>query len=134
MEEVKKDVVAPAPIPPATPTITIDEFLKNDLRVGKVLQAERIVGADKLLKLTIDLGPLTSAGTERDIRTICSGVAEYYQPEFLIGKSVIVIANLAPRMMRGVESKGMVLMASTEGQPPILISPISDVPAGSTIK
>lgn len=109
------------------PTISIDEFFKSEIKMGKIISAEKIEGADKLLKLQVDLG-------EGKVRTICSGVAQHYQPEELVGKSVPVIANLAPRVMRGIESQGMILMASTAEGKPILLTPISDVEPGATVK
>lgn len=105
--------------------ISIDEFFKSEIKMGKILTAEKIEGADKLLKLTVDMG-----GGE--IRTIASGVAQFYQPEDMIGKTVPVIANLAPRVMRGVESKGMILMADSGG--PVLLVPIREVSPGSIVK
>lgn len=99
---------ASGPFAPATPAqIIIDDFAKIDLRVAKVLVAERIPKADKLLRLEVDLG------TEK--RQILSGIAEWYTPEELIGRRIIVIANLAPRKMRGLESHGM-LLAASEGE------------------
>ena len=108
----------------AMPTITIDEFSKMELRMGKILSAEKIEGADKLYKLSVDMGG--------EVRTICSGVAQFYQPEELVGKTVPVITNLAPRVMRGVESRGMILMADNDG--PVLLTPIREVPPGSLVK
>jgi methionyl-tRNA synthetase len=93
--------------PLATPTIAIDDFIKIDLRVAKILVAERIPKADKLLRLEVDLGTET--------RQILSGIAEWYTPEDLIGRTIVVIANLAPRKMRGLESHGM-LLAASEGE------------------
>src|SRR5207253_10094777 len=96
----------PAPsTPTSTAEITIDRFSEVDLRAGKVLGAERIPKADKLLKLTIDLG-------EGAPRTIVSGVAQAYRPEELVGRTVAVVANLPKKPLRGVESHGMVLFAT----------------------
>lgn len=108
----------------ATPEITIDEFSKMEIRMGKILTAEKIIGADRLYKLSVDMGT--------EVRTICSGVAQFYQPEELVGKTVPVITNLAPRVLRGVESKGMILMADNNG--PVLLTPIKEVPPGSIVK
>lgn len=88
---------------PAKPEITFDDFAKIDFRTGVILTAEKVQGADKLLKLEIDLG--------YEKRTVVSGIAEYFSPENIIGQEVIVVANLAPRKLRGIESKGMILMA-----------------------
>jgi methionyl-tRNA synthetase len=88
---------------------TLGRTLKIDLRVGTILKAEKVEKADKLLKLTVDLG--------FEHRTIVSGIAEHFKPEEIIGKQVTVVANLAPRKLRGIESKGMILMAeNSEGK------------------
>jgi len=94
--------------PEAKPTIVYDDFAKLDLRVGTILQAEKVEKADKLLKLTVDLGA--------EQRTIVSGIAEHFQPGDIIGRQVVVVANLAPRKMRGIESNGMILMAEDAGR------------------
>lgn len=86
--------------------ITIEDFAKLDLRVAKVLEAEKIEGSDKLLKLRLEVGSET--------RQVVSGIAKYYSPESLIGKSVILVANLKPAKLRGVESQGMILAASND--------------------
>lgn len=104
--------------------ITIDEFAKVDLRVAKVLAAEKVEKADKLLKLTVDLG------TEQ--RTIVSGIAQHYVPEDLVGKSVVMVVNLKPAKIRGIESRGMVLAASCEGKLTLATAP--DMPPGSKVK
>ena len=85
------------------PVITIDDFGKLDFRTGTILKASRVEKADKLLKLQIDLG--------FEKRTILSGIAEQFTPEEVVGKKIVVVANLAPRKMRGIESNGMILMA-----------------------
>ncbi len=108
--------------------MTIDEFQKADLRVGTILGAERIEGSEKLLKLHIDLGD-----AEGGPRQIISGIAKYYTPEQLIGRQVVVIANLDPRMMMGLESRGMLLAAHGQDGVPIILNPDSSVPAGSKI-
>ena len=89
--------------------ITIDDFLKVELRVGEILVAERIPKADKLLRFEINLG-------EEKPRQILAGLAEYYEPETLIGRKVVVVANLKPRKMRGLESQGMICAASMRAQ------------------
>ena len=91
--------------------IAIEDFAKVEMRVGQVKTAERIVGADKLLKLTVDIGS--------EMRQICAGIAQYYEPEALVGRKVVVVVNLAPRRLRGVESNGMIVAASVgpEGRP-----------------
>ena len=123
--------VQPQPIPDAAPKlpeiITIDDFAKIELRVAQIKVAERIPKADKLLRLEVDLGYET--------RQILSGIAEHYIPESLIGRKIVIIANLAPRKMRGLESNGMLLAASLgEGDKPVLAGFLEDVPLGARLK
>jgi methionyl-tRNA synthetase len=106
--------------------ITIDDFAKVELRVAQILVAERVPKADKLLRLEVDLG------TEK--RQILAGIAEYYEPEKLIGRKIVIVANLAPRKMRGLESNGMLLAASLEGGVPVLAGFLEDVPLGARLK
>src|SRR5215469_1227410 len=119
-------------VPPTEETvkaepITIDDFAKVELRVAKILVAERIPKADKLLRLEVDLG--------YEKRQILSGIAEWYTPEELIGRRIIIIANLAPRKMRGLESHGMLLAASeTEGSKPVLATFGEEIALGSRLK
>ncbi|ADW68230.1 methionine--tRNA ligase subunit beta [Granulicella tundricola] len=112
----------------ASPQITIDDFAKIELRVAQILVCERIPKADKLLRLEVDLG--------YEKRQILSGIAEWYTPEDLIGRRIVVITNLAPRKMRGLESHGMLLAASTEGGKPHLatFAGADDLPLGSRLK
>lgn len=110
---------------PATELIDITDFAKVDLRVANVLQAERVEGADKLLKLQIDLGSET--------RQIVAGIAKQYAPEDLVGKKIIVVANLKPAKLRGIESNGMLLAASDENSIAILTL-LKDVAIGSKVK
>ncbi len=110
--------------------ITIDDFLKVELKVGEIKVAERIPKADKLLRFEIDLG-------EEKPRQILAGLAEYYEPESLIGRKVVVVANLKPRMMRGLESQGMICAASLEdgtGEKPALAAFIENVDIGARLK
>jgi methionyl-tRNA synthetase len=108
--------------------ITIDDFLKVELRVGEIKVAERIPKSDKLLRFEIDLG-------EEKPRQILAGLAEYYEPEKLIGRKVVVVANLKPRKMRGLESEGMVCAASlTEEDTPALAAFLEDVKIGARLK
>ncbi len=117
--------------PPTAPTlpahITIDDFAKVELRVAQVLVAERIPKADKLLRLEVDLG--------YEKRQILAGIAQYYEPEKLIGRKIVIVANLAPRKMRGLESNGMLLAASLppDGSP-VLAGFLEDVPLGARLK
>lgn len=107
--------------------ITIDDFAKVELRVGQVKSAEKVKGADKLLKLEVDIGS--------EVRTIVAGIAEKYAPEKVIGMKVVIVANLQPRKLRGIESNGMIVAASVgdKGQP-ILASFLEDVPVGARLK
>lgn len=107
------------------PEIIYDDFAKLDLRVGKVLHAEKVEKADKLLKLEVDLG--------YEKRTVVSGIAMHYTPEQIIGKQVVVVANLAPRKMRGIESRGMILMAEDAGGKLHFINPEEEPNPGSTV-
>ncbi|HEU5403929.1 MAG TPA: methionine--tRNA ligase [Terriglobales bacterium] len=121
----------PAPtgsaVPDAKPMITIDDFAKIELRVAQVKFAERVKGADKLLRLEIDLG--------YEQRQILAGIAKAYDPEKLIGRKIVIVANLQPRKLRGLESNGMLLAASLgeEGQP-VLAGFLEDVPLGAKLK
>jgi methionyl-tRNA synthetase len=117
----------PASAATTSDKIGIEDFLKVEMRVGQIKTAERIVGADKLLKLTVDIGTET--------RQICAGIAQYYQPESLIGRKVAVVVNLAPRKLRGVESNGMIIAASVgpEGRP-VLAGFHEDVEVGARLK
>jgi len=108
--------------------ITIDDFLKVELRVGEIKVAERIPKADKLLRFEIDLG-------EEKPRQILAGLAEYYEPEKLIGRKVVVVANLKPRKMRGLESQGMICAASLgDGDIPAIATFVEDVAIGARLK
>ena len=104
---------------------TYDEFTKMDIRTATVLEAERVPKTDKLLKLTIDTGI--------DIRTIVSGIAEYYTPEVMIGKQICILANLAPRTIKGIESKGMILMAKEENGKMRIVTPQERIANGGII-
>lgn len=111
--------------------ITFDDFAKVDLRVAKVLACEPHPQADRLLRLELDDG----SGTPRQI---CAGVREYYQPESLVGRHIVIVSNLAPRTIRGVESRGMLLAASegdkgTDGRKVVLCGPWDDIAPGSTV-
>ena len=112
---------------PASPHIAIDDFLKVELRVGQVLSAEKVKGSDKLLHLKIDIGEPTP-------RTIVAGIAEAYQAEQMPGRKVVIVANLAPRKLKGIESQGMIVAASIEGGKPTLAGFLEDVPVGARLK
>ena len=139
MAEIEKEKSAEATAP-ATPkpeeaaapqkaeTITIEDFAKVELRAATVLEAERVPKADRLLRLIVDVG-------EPEPRQILAGIAEYYAPEDVVGRRIIVVANLAPRKLRGLESNGMLLAASVgeEGRP-VLATFTEDVPNGARLK
>lgn len=114
-------------VSPIAETIGIDDFMKVDLRVGKVLSAENVKGSDKLLHLKIDIG-------EPKPRTIVAGIALAYTPEQMVGRKVAIVANLAPRKLRGIESQGMIVAASLEGGTPTLAGFLEDVPVGARLK
>jgi methionyl-tRNA synthetase len=135
-EKSEKKVDPPAP-PASTPApkpaapspdgkIRIEDFAKVELRVGQVKVAERVKGADKLLRLEVDLG--------NEIRQVVAGIAEAYSPETLVGRKVVIVVNLAPRKLRGLESNGMIVAASPEGGKPVLASFLEDVPVGTRLK
>jgi len=119
---------ASAPAKAAVPDgkISIDDFVKIELRVGQVKVAEKVKGADKLLRLEVDIGT--------EVRQLVAGIAEAYAPETLIGRKVVIVANLAPRKLRGLESNGMIVAASVEGGKPILCGFLEDVPVGAKLK
>lgn len=113
------------------PEITFDDFAKVDLRVAKVLEAVPHPDADRLLKLQIDDG----SGVPRQI---CAGIREYYEPESLVGKSIVIVANLAPRTIRGEESRGMLIAASdaakgSDERNVVVMAPMSEIGAGSVV-
>ncbi len=107
--------------------IAIDDFAKVDLRVGLVLSAEPVKGADKLLHMKIDIGELAP-------RTIVAGIAEAYKPEQMIGRKVVIVANLQPRKLRGIESNGMIVAASVEGGKPVLAGFLEEIEPGARLK
>jgi len=118
-------VTAPAVSAPAK--IGIEDFAKIEMRVGKVKSAERVAGADKLLQLQVDIGD--------EVRQIVAGLALAYKPEDLVGRKVVVVVNLQPRKLRGVESNGMIVAASSgpDGSP-VLAGFLEDVPVGARLK
>lgn len=118
--------VAPAQPTPAAPTISIDDFRKVDLRLAEILAAEKVKGADRLLKLKLRVG-----SAEREI---VSGIAQYYQPADLVGKHIVVVANLEPATIRGVRSEGMLLAAATDDGQLALVVPDKPLPSGSHVR
>ena len=124
--DTKRAAVEPAPIKEEqVEQISFEEFKRLDLRTGKIVAADRVPGADKLLQLTVDIG------TER--RPMVAGIAQWYSPEDLVGRQVVVVANLAPARIRGVESRGMLLAADLNGAA-VLLEPDKEVPPGSTVR
>ncbi|MBI3680610.1 MAG: methionine--tRNA ligase [Acidobacteria bacterium] len=125
--KIKKEEAPAQPIAPLAPQITIGDFAKVDLRVGKVLTAGHVKGADKLLHLSVDIG-------EAEPRSIVAGIAEAYKPDQLIGRKVVIVANLQPRKLRGLMSQGMIVAASLEDGAPVLAGFLEDVPVGARLK
>ena len=117
---------APAERPVADSKITIDDFMKVDLRVAKVLAAEKVPNSRKLVKLSIDVG------TEQ--RTLVAGIAEAYEPEQLVGRTIVMVFNLKPAKLMGIESNGMVLAASPDGGKPTLVGFDAEVPPGTRVR
>ena len=131
--------------------IEFDDFKKVEIRIGKIISAERIEGSDKLLKLWVDFGPSTVKkevqgefipvepsdaeviGDERVKRQIIAGIAQYYAPEALIGKECPFAYNLAPRMLKGLESQGMI-MCPSDMNGPVLLHPDKEIEPGSLVK
>lgn len=135
MEETKNPGTTPTqpsvptaapPPPPADGKITMDDFMKVELRTAKVLAAEKVPNSRKLVKLSIDLG------TEQ--RTLVAGIAEAYEPEALVGRTIVMVFNLKPAKLMGIESNGMVLAASPDGGKPTLVGFDADVPPGTRVR
>jgi methionyl-tRNA synthetase len=130
--EAQPSVAAPIPVVATQAAVAgdgkigIDDFSKVELRVGQVKAAEKVKGADKLLRLEVDMG--------NEVRQVVAGIAEAYAPETLVGRKVVIVANLAPRKLRGLESNGMILAASPEGGKPMLVSVPDDVPPGTKVR
>jgi methionyl-tRNA synthetase len=135
IEKLKANLIKPAEAAPVEkiseataikPAITFEDFDKIDLRVGTITSAEKVEKADKLLKLTVDLG--------FEQRTVVSGIAAHYSPEEIIGQQVTMVANLAPRKMRGIESNGMILMSENADGKLIFVNPKSDSVNGGGVR
>lgn len=118
--------------------ISFEDFKKVDIAVGKILSAEKVPDTDKLLKLSVDMGPLPVAGDGlevRDIRQIVSGISTYFPDcSTLVGKKCMFVANLEPRTIRGLESQGMILAVSTPDDKFSLLTPSDDIPEGARAK
>jgi methionyl-tRNA synthetase len=125
VDEQKKEESQPQPPAAEVERISIDDFLKTGLRVAEVKAAEKVQNSKKLLKITVDLG--------NETRTVVAGIAEAYSPEDLIGRQVIIVTNLMPAKLMGVESNGMLLAASVDGKP-VLAGIIDKVPNGTPVR
>lgn len=112
--------------------ITYDDFKKIDLRVAKIIKAERVEGSEKLIRLEVNAGDVGIDGVEQN-RQVVAGIGTIYEPEILVGKQIIIVANLEPRKLMGHESQGM-LLAASDDMGPVLLIPESEVPSGSGIK
>ncbi len=110
-----------------TKYVSYEEFIKIDLRVGKVISAEKVKGSKKLLRLVVDLGELGK-------RQIIAGLGKWYEPEYFIGKNVIVVANLQPKKIFGLESQGMLLAADTPEGAPVLLTTDKPVKPGAKVR
>ncbi len=117
---------AASPTPAAEPRLSIDEFMKVDLRVARIVTAERVPNSRKLMKLSVDLGTET--------RTIVAGIADAYEAEALVGRTVVIVANLKPAKLMGVESNGMVLAASPDGGKPMLLGLDEPLAPGTRVR
>ena len=127
LEEIKnQNIIKNSKVAEQLPDISYDFFIKNDIRVGTILEAEKVPKTKKLMKLLIDTG--------LDRRTVVSGIAEYFTPEEVIGKQVSILINLEPRELKGITSQGMILMAQNADGSLTFVSPTSEVKAGSVIK
>ena len=118
---------AAAPAPAADNRIAIDDFTRVELRVAKILEAEAVPKSKKLIKMKVNAG-------EAEARTIVAGIAEAYQPDQLVGRTIVIVANLKPAKLMGIESNGMVLAASPEGGLPTLVSVDESLPAGARVR
>jgi methionyl-tRNA synthetase len=115
----------PPPVPEPEPKISIEEFAKVQMRVGQVLEAEKVPNSRKLMRLRVDIGI--------EVRQVVAGIAEAYQPADLLNKKVVIVANLKPAKLMGIESNGMIVAAS-DGNRPVLVTFAEDVPNGSILK
>lgn len=112
--------------------INIDEFSKIELRIAKVLEAERVEGSEKLIKMKLDVGDQNEAG-EFESRQVLAGIGKSYSPETLVGKEIVIVANLEPRMLMGLESRGMIV-AGSDGEGIAIVSPDRELPPGTKLK
>ena len=112
--------------------IKLEDFRKIDLRVARVVSAERIEGSEKLLRLEVDLGDEIQIESGNGKRQIVAGIGKFYTPENIVGKEIIIVANLEPKKLMGLESQGMLLAADVSGEP-VVLRPDKGVPAGLKI-
>jgi methionyl-tRNA synthetase len=126
LTELPSDEAVTREYPPLKPQITIEDFMKVDLRVGSILEAENVPKSKKLIKLRVDIGS--------EIRQIVAGIASEYDPGQLVGRHIVIVANLKPAKLFGVESQGMLLAGSTDDVGPVILTPISDLPDGAIVK
>ncbi len=105
--------------------INFEDFQKLDLRIAKIVKAQRVESSEKLLKLEIDLG--------KEKRQLVAGIGRVYEPEELIGKEIVVVVNLEPKVIKGIESQGMLLAADVDGRP-VILKPDNQVPPGTKVK
>ena len=127
MTDQPRPTPSTAPAAGAREKIKIDDFTKIEMRVGQVKVAERVAGTDKLMRMEVDIGS--------EVRQVVAGIAAAYTPESLLGRKVVIVVNLEPRKLRGLESNGMIVAASVgpEGQP-VLATFTEDVPVGARLK
>jgi len=121
----KQEPASPSPPPADEPKISIEEFAKVQMRVGQVLEAEKVEGSRKLIRMRVDIGT--------EIRQVVAGIAASYQPESLVNRKIILVANLKPAKLMGIVSDGMVLAAAT-GDQAVLATFAEDVPNGAPLK
>jgi methionyl-tRNA synthetase len=126
LDTKKSNEVQVQPVLPMKPVIEYDDFSKMDIRVGTILEAEKVPKTKKLLKLKIDTGI--------DVRTVVAGISEYFEPANIIGKKVSILVNLAPKTLKGIESKGMILMAEDAGGMLFFVSTEDGCENGSSVK
>lgn len=113
--------------------INYDTFKKVELKIAKIIEAERVEGSDKLIRLKVDLGERDETGAIIS-KQIVAGIGVKYQPEDIINKNIIIVANLEPRKLMGIESQGMLLAASNDNEGPILLTVMEDIASGSEVR
>lgn len=118
--------------------INIEDFKKIEIKIGKIVSAEKVEGSDKLLKLSVDFGPSSAKASEgegRNIRQVISGIARAYpDPSVLVGKEASFVSNLEPREIMGLQSQAMIMAATGTDDLPVILTPEKDVPPGSAVR